>query len=465
MRRNNQTNRLIKWLVALGDFILLNTILIVFSWWHPNMAEWDWEWMRHFLLFCNMGLFVAEWRYHTIIHERLPSGGQMLQRIVLLTMTWMITSYLLQKGVGSMTPVGWLMVQQGISLFFLLLIARLAERTIIKWYRQRGGNTRQITFVGSDPELMSLYEQLVNNPTTGYRALGYYGEASLTDNIQRFGSLGDFLEKIDRPEELVLGDELYLCVSHQERDMVMRVSRMCDRQMVRFFYVPVSSETIGLNLKGELIEDREVFTTYENPLQNPLNKFAKRLLDIVLASFSLLLTTILFPFIWLKIKIQSPGPVFFRQERTGLDGKTFTMLKFRSMYVNKDSDTLQATKDDPRKFPFGDFMRRTNLDEAPQFWNVLRGDMSIVGPRPHMLKHTEIYSKLIDKYMVRHFVKPGMTGWAQVTGYRGETKELWQMEGRVKRDIWYMEHWSIWLDLRIIWMTAKQIFVRDKKAY
>ena len=311
MRRNNQTNRLIKWMVAIGDFFLLNTILMVFSWWHPNMVEWDWGWMRHFLLFCNMGLFVAEWRYHTIIHERLPSGGQMLQRIVLLVMTWMITSYLLQKTVGSMTPVGWLMVQQGIALFIVLLIARLLERTIIKWYRQRGGNTRQITFVGSDPELMSLYEQLVNNPTTGYRALGYYGDASLTDSIQRLGSLEDFLEKIDRPEELVLGDELYLCVSHQERDMVMRVSRMCDRQMVRFFYVPVSSETIGLNLKGELIEDREVFTTYENPLQNPLNKVVKRILDIVMASFLLLLTALLFPFIWLKIKIQSPGPVFF----------------------------------------------------------------------------------------------------------------------------------------------------------
>jgi putative colanic acid biosynthesis UDP-glucose lipid carrier transferase len=188
-------------------------------------------------------------------------------------------------------------------------------------------------------------------------------------------------------------------------------------------------------------------------------------LDIVVAVVFLVLSSVLFPFIWLMIKLQSPGPILFRQQRTGLDGKAFTMLKFRSMHVNKESDTLQATKDDPRKYPFGDYMRRTNIDEVPQFWNVLWGDMSIVGPRPHMLKHTEMYSKLIDKYMVRHFVRPGMTGWAQVTGYRGETKELWQMEGRVKRDIWYMEHWSIWLDLRIIWMTAKQIFVRDQKAY
>ena len=141
------------------------------------------------------------------------------------------------------------------------------------------------------------------------------------------------------------------------------------------------------------------------------------------------------------------------------------MLKFRSMHMNKDADRLQATKDDPRKYPFGNFMRKSNIDELPQFLNVLKGDMSIVGPRPHMLAHTEQYSALIDQYMVRHFVKPGLTGWAQVTGFRGETKELWQMEGRVKRDIWYMENWSIWLDIRIIWLTAKTIFVHDKNAY
>ena len=135
------------------------------------------------------------------------------------------------------------------------------------------------------------------------------------------------------------------------------------------------------------------------------------------------------------------------------------------MHVNADSDTLQATKNDPRKFSFGSFMRKYNIDEFPQFWNVLIGNMSVVGPRPHMLMHTEQYSHLIGKYMVRHYVKPGITGWAQVTGFRGETKELWQMEERVRRDIWYIEHWSIWLDLRIIWMTVRNIFIHDENAY
>ncbi len=135
------------------------------------------------------------------------------------------------------------------------------------------------------------------------------------------------------------------------------------------------------------------------------------------------------------------------------------------MHINAEADKLQCTENDPRKFAFGNLMRKTNIDELPQFFNVLRGDMSVVGPRPHMLYHTEVYRKLIDKYMIRHFVKPGITGWAQVTGFRGETKELWQMEGRVERDIWYIENWSIWLDIRIIWRTIKQILVRDKKAY
>ena len=243
------------------------------------------------------------------------------------------------------------------------------------------------------------------------------------------------------------------------------VSQMCDRKVIRFYYVPVSVESIGLNLKRELIDDIEVFTTYDNPLQEPYNRIAKRVFDIILSLLFLATTAIIYPFIFIFIKIQSPGPILFKQKRTGLDGKEFEILKFRSMHVNKEADTVQATKDDPRKYPFGSFMRKYNIDELPQFLNVLKGDMSIVGPRPHMLAHTEIYTGLIDKYMVRHFVRPGITGWAQVTGFRGETKELWQMEERVKRDIWYIEHWSFWLDIRIIWLTIYFMFVHDKKAY
>ena len=204
----------------------------------------------------------------------------------------------------------------------------------------------------------------------------------------------------------------------------------------------------------------------EEPLSNPLNAALKRTFDIVL---SLLFLVTVFPVVWLFVAVgttlSSPGPIFFRQQRTGYKGRPFTMYKFRSMRVNADADKLQATVDDPRKTKFGNFLRRTSLDELPQFINVLRGDMSIIGPRPHMELHTEMYTKLVDEYLVRHMVKPGITGWAQVNGCRGETPTTELMAERVRYDIWYIEHWSIGLDIRIFLRTILQIAGGDKQAY
>ena len=208
-----------------------------------------------------------------------------------------------------------------------------------------------------------------------------------------------------------------------------------------------------------------LFTNRREPLTQMSNIILKRTFDIVVSLLTCLVLIPFLPIIALIIKLQSPGPLFFVQQRTGLNGRNFNCYKFRSMHVNKQADMLQATKNDPRKFPFGEFMRKTNIDEFPQFFNVLKGDMSIVGPRPHMLLHTEQYGTLINKYMVRHFCRPGITGWAQVTGCRGETKELWQMEERIKRDIWYLENWTFWLDIKIILKTALTIIRPDKQAY
>ena len=482
MRSNNQSNRLIKWIIMTGDFFLLNGILLGLSQWHWRMGVWERGMIEIFILVNNIALMLSQMRFSTIVHFRLVGGGDILKRIIGLTVMQSVLAYLLTLVFAYDLPIGWLQYEVGTVFVILLLLKRLAERWFVKLYREAGRNTRYVTLVGSDPELVGIFRKLKNDETLGYQMLGYYGDEhlqKLIDEIEemekskkrepirlkRLGSSEELLDAIRHGEELNLGDELYYCVSRIERNKIREVSKYCDQHVVRFFYVPVSVETIGLNLKREMLDDMEVFTTYENPLQNSVNRAVKRVFDIVLSLVFLIPTALIFPFIWIIIKIQSPGPIFFKQKRTGLDGMEFDCLKFRSMHVNADADKLQATKDDPRKYPFGNFMRKSNIDELPQFWNVLRGDMSIVGPRPHMLAHTEQYSQLIDKYMVRHFVKPGVTGWAQVTGYRGETKELWQMEGRVKRDIWYMEHWSIWLDIRIIWMTFKTFFVHDKNAY
>ena len=470
MRNNNQTNQFIQWIVTIGDFLLLNVIILVATRYYWRVETWPERSLQIYILVNNVALVLSEIRFSTVIHLRLIGAGDVVQRLVGLSMCQSVLAYVLLKIFDYYLPIGWLLLGIGTLFFILLIFKRIVERWFIRLYRSAGRNSRAVTLVGSDSELLEIYKKLVNDPTLGYKILGYYGdewtdETEHFENLKRLGSYEDFLNAVDNPDELQLGDELYLCVSRKERHVIRKISKMCDHKVVRFFYVPVSVETIGLSLKRELLDDMEVFTTYENPLQSSVNRAIKRLFDICFSIIFLIPTALIFPFVYVIIKIQSPGPLFFRQKRTGLDGKDFEMLKFRSMHVNKDADKIQATKNDPRKYPFGNFMRKSNIDELPQFLNVLKGDMSIVGPRPHMLLHTEMYSELIDKYMVRHFVKPGLTGWAQVTGFRGETKELWQMEGRVKRDIWYMEHWSIWLDIRIIWMTMKTFFVHDQNAY
>lgn len=470
MGNNNQTNEIIRWLVVAMDFVLLNAILIVLGLYSERLMSWPVGLYRVFWIGCNIALMLSETKFSTVIHRRLISAGDVLRRLVLLTVSQALMAYLFMKALFfSRYSIGRYLLLVGTIFFILLVLSRFIERMLVKRYRRMGRNMRLVTFVGSDPELLRVYEQLMNDPTMGYQFLGYYADEELKggDHLKRLGTLEELMEGIDRQDDLKIVDELYVCLSRREREKVRKLSNYCDIHVVRFYFVPVSVETLGINLKPELLYDMEVYATYENPLRNPMNKAVKRIFDIVMSSIALLIILPFIPIIALIIKIQSPkGGVFFIQPRTGVDGKHFYCYKFRSMHPNKDeSGLVQATKDDPRKFPFGNFMRKANIDELPQFWNVLKGDMSIVGPRPHPVALNEMYAELIKKYMVRHFVKPGVTGWAQVTGYRGETKELWQMEERVRRDIWYMEHWTFWLDIRIIWLTAKSMVIHDKNAY
>ena len=437
MRNNNHTNRLIKWMVIALDFVVLCGLLLIFT---------D-AFQGTFWLVSIVSFILAETRFSTNIHQRQVGAGEILERTFLLVLTYSLLSYFLLSAVHFTPYFGWRIVMIGLCLLAVLVLLRFVERWILKRFRSAGYNARYVTMVGDDAALQEIGDRLTGNPTYGYRIRNHFKNA----------------EDLTALEAASLGDELYLCVPRSERQLIAEISQLCDRRMVKFYYIPPADES--LNLQSVFIDDMEVFARYVSPLEDPLNRWIKRIFDILVSIVALLFTALLLPFIAIGIKLQSPGPLLFRQKRTGMDGKEFECLKFRSMHINADSDRVQATKDDPRKFPFGNFMRKTNLDELPQFWNVLRGDMSIVGPRPHMLAHTEQYSALIGKYMVRHFVKPGITGWAQVTGFRGETSELWQMEGRVERDIYYIQHWSIWLDLRIIWMTVKNVFERDGKAY
>jgi len=354
----------------------------------------------------------------------------------------------------------WIAMFVGLSLF------RITLRQLVKIYRSKDSHSDKVILVGSAENNAALYWEMTETPTLGYKVQGYFDFAPNPSSPEECKYLGTPHDVVPYLEEHSDIHELYCSLSSTHRDIIMPIVHFCFGHLIHFYSLPNVSNYMHHRMKFNMLGDVPYLSFYNEPLLRVENRVVKRLFDIAV---SLTFLCTLFPFILLVVaiitKVTMPGPIFFRQKRTGLNGRDFYCFKFRSMKVNNEADTLQATKDDPRKTRWGDIMRKTNIDEMPQFINVLLGQMSVVGPRPHMVSQTDEYAKIIDDYMVRHFMKPGITGWSQVTGFRGETKKLSQMEGRVRGDIWYMEHWSIWLDIYIMYKTVANAVKGDKNAY
>lgn len=339
----------------------------------------------------------------------------------------------------------------------------MIARQIVKNYRRKGHNFSRVIIVGTNATALRLYEELMSDAGFGYKFNGFFGKWRPVDFPGEYKGNIEDLDSFVKSQAI---DEIYFTLSGEDEETLSKVTKIADDNVAQFYYVPQISRYVNRVFELHNVGAVSMLTTRNNPLKNMINRGIKRGFDIIFSSLVLLF---LFPLVFIPvaiiIKFTSPGPIFFKQLRTGYRGRDFMCWKFRTMHVNADSDKVQATKDDPRKTKFGDFLRRSSIDELPQFINVLKGDMSVVGPRPHMIKHTADYSKLIDKYMVRHLIKPGITGWAQVNGYRGLTEELWQMERRVEYDVWYIENWKFMLDLKIIVRTVLNAIQGEKNAF
>lgn len=460
-------NKALKLAVISGDLVILNVLFISFySIWTEVFGERAFTGtLPQILSLLNVCYFACTISGGVILHRRGIRADQIVLRILrnvfyfsLLSITLIVLS---ESEIRSKRFFVYYFALLVISLVFY----RLFFRYCIRLYRCHGGNFRTVLYMGSTENMAELYYEMATNKTSGYRVLGYFDIAPNAKFPASCTYLGE-PEKV--PEYLARNkvNQLYCCLPSAQSHHIVPVINYCENHLIHFYSVPNIRNYLRHRMHMEMIGSVPVLSIHKEPLGKIENRLTKRLFDVV---FSLLFLCTLFPFIFIItgtiIKLTSPGPILFSQKRNGLNGKVFWCYKFRSMKVNKESDTRQATPDDPRKTKFGDFIRRTNIDELPQFINVLLGDMSIVGPRPHMLKHTEEYSHIINKYMVRHFIKPGITGWAQITGFRGETRKPEEMEGRIKADIWYMEHWSFLLDLYIIYKTVTKTIHKDRKAY
>ncbi|HZF63708.1 MAG TPA: undecaprenyl-phosphate glucose phosphotransferase [Chitinophagaceae bacterium] len=355
-----------------------------------------------------------------------------------------------------------------LMLFFLIPIERLAVRLIFKKFSANTYVQRKVLIVGAGETGLDVYQRYIKNPNYGYALTGFIDdELQPALNGHYLGKLSD-LDKVIAKHEL---DDILVTLPLTDERMIDRIVAVGEKQGKRVRIIPNYQRYGDGKLQVDKLGNLSVITLRSLPLDIGDNKFYKRVFDIIVSSLAIVFVlSWLLPVIACLIKISSKGPVLFRQKRWGLNNKTITCYKFRSMLacskdVDKNGRYLQAVKDDPRITRLGRFLRKTNLDELPQLFNVLFGSMSIVGPRPHPVPLNETSKDSVERYMMRHWVKPGITGWAQVNGYRGETKVSYLMNKRVEHDLWYIENWTFWLDLQIILQTAVNMVKGDKNAY
>ena len=452
---------MIKSLIVIGDFFCLNIAYAIICFWGGGIDGGFGEkivWLLLNLSYFPVFLFFAKVHDLRILHVDRVLIKVMQSILCHLAIFLLLIFFLQLDDISEVVLIKFYLLST-----FLLVLWWVGSRKFLKYFRRKGYNFKRVVIVGAGTMGTKLLDELRSDEGYGYKFMGFFD-----DNVSLKKSLPNFQGDCSAVENFVIKnkiDEIYCALSMRHEEKITRLLKFSEANNVSFYMVPDVGRYIHRQLEFQLVGNVPVLSLHPEPLQNIFSRLLKRSFDLVFSTLFLICSPLIFIPIAIAVKLSSPGPVFFVQKRTGFKGKEFKCYKFRTMRVNANSDKVQASRNDPRKTRVGEFLRKTSLDELPQFINVFMGDMSIVGPRPHMIKHTQDYSKIIDKYMLRHLIKPGITGWAQVNGYRGETRELWQMECRVEYDVWYIEHWNFWLDLKIIFLTIVNAFRGEKNAF
>lgn len=344
-----------------------------------------------------------------------------------------------------------------ISMFFVA-IAKFSLFYLLKRYRLHlKGNVRKVIILGDNVKTNQLEDFFNTRQEYGYQLQKTFAIRDLDDAG---------VEKIMHYAQRYGTEEIYISIADVDNEMINKIIHFAENNFIVLKFLPDKKDIFSRKMQMQYYGVLPIIALRSIPMDKAINKIVKRTFDMALSIFVLVfILSWLTPLMAIVIKLDSKGAVFFKQKRNGLDNKEFYCYKFRSMHPNPDADLYQVSRDDQRVTRVGKFLRKTSIDELPQFINVFLGDMSIVGPRPHMVSLTHEYAERIDKFMVRHIVKPGITGLAQVSGYRGEVETEEDIINRVKYDIFYLENWSLFLDIKIIALTVYNIIKGDKKAY
>ncbi|MDN3669281.1 exopolysaccharide biosynthesis polyprenyl glycosylphosphotransferase [Echinicola jeungdonensis] len=347
----------------------------------------------------------------------------------------------------------------GTIMAIMLSFYRVAVHISLKQYRAKGGNYRNAVIIGKGGTSFKLARVFQQRKDFGINFIGYYDDTSSC--VETRGNLSDFFNEVESMN-------LNLIYINERLDLptIKKIIRYADEHYIKVKVIPGGSLQLEKNLSFSKYGDFFVINVNAIPLDHLYNRVIKRAFDIMFSLFvTLFILSWLIPLVGILIRLESKGPVFFVQLRNGENNKEFKCLKFRSMTPNDYADTRQATKNDPRVTRIGSFLRNSSLDEMPQFLNVLKGDMSIVGPRPHTVPMNETFKNQIERYNGRHKIKPGITGLAQVKGYRGEIIRSYQIRSRVRLDHFYIHNWNLWMDLKIVFQTIRELIINRENAY
>jgi putative colanic acid biosysnthesis UDP-glucose lipid carrier transferase len=345
-----------------------------------------------------------------------------------------------------------------------LMVNRFLYLGIKKYFKNTHYLVKKVLILGYNDTAKKLANYFEEDGLNT-QLLGFIEDDKNVHELSHYPIISDIDKALHVAKEFDVA-EIYSTITPEQNKSIYDLMYESEKECIKFKIVPNLSVFITRDVHIEYFGELPILSLRQDPLEDVGNRIKKRSLDVAVSLLVIIFVlSWLIPILGLLIMLESRGPIFFSQLRTGKNKKPFKCLKFRSMSVNKDSDSKQATRNDARVTKIGRFIRKTSLDEFPQFINVFKGEMSLVGPRPHMLKHTTDYSKLVDDYMIRQFLKPGITGWAQVNGYRGEITNPDQIKMRISKDLWYLENWSLWLDLQILFLTVYQVIRGDKQAF
>lgn len=465
MKSKGRYGHFVKWIFSIIDLLIVNVVFLASMLWSRGTSPAnDALYERPMWLALNVAMVVCIYFFNDVHERRVFYADKVVGQALKLTLTHAGIFVTLSSFLGPF-DLPWRHMLLFYTIFFIVLaLWWVTSRQFVKLYRNRGFNFKRVIVIGGGTVGVRLINEMLGDQGYGYHIVGF-----LDNNPKARSASAAYQGTLDDVEQFVKThqvDEMFCAVPDiEDNQNVSRMIRIADNNAVDFYYVPQFGRTVTRQFELQSVGDVPILAVHPYPLKNPINRLFKRAFDLVFSTIALILSPLVIIPVAIGIKLSSPGPIFFVQKRTGYRGQAFNCYKFRTMRENKDSDTKQATKGDPRVTRFGNFLRRSSIDELPQFYNVWRGEMSIVGPRPHMVAQTEMYSELIDKYMLRHTIKPGITGWAQVRGFRGQTEELWQMEKRVEYDVWYAENWTFFLDLKIIFRTVWNAIKGEDNAY